>query len=201
MGRHLRGGRRQQHRHPGLLLAGRSARVPRRGHDHVGLGQPGALRPRRQRADGLRAGTRLDRNRFRHGDWLSGQLLAAQSKDTYTVVVHATVTSALDTALAPCAAAGAGHGYFNAAVLTSGSDRFDAQACAPITPLSGPAPSPTPPSAPSNPTSANTPGTLPFTGLALRREVLFGVALCAIGTAFVLVSRRRRSRRALSHGV
>ena len=79
---------------------------------------------------------------------LSGQLLAAQSKDTYTVVVHATVTSALDTALAPCAAAGAGHGYFNAAVLTSGSDRFDAQACAPITPLPGPAPSPTPPSAP-----------------------------------------------------
>jgi len=132
---------------------------------------------------------------------VSGQLLAAQSKDTYTIVVHATVTSGLAPDAAACAAAGPGHGYFNAAVLTSGSDRFDAQACAPITPLPGPAPSPTPPSSPSDPSTPTTSGTLPFTGLALKHEVLFGAALCAIGTALVLVSRRRRTRRGLSHGV
>ena len=74
----------------------------------------------------------------------SNQLLAAQSKDTFTIVVGATVTSSLAAAATACNATGPGHGYFNSAVLTSGSDRFSAQACAPITPFPSLVSSPVP---------------------------------------------------------
>jgi hypothetical protein len=119
----------------------------------------------------------------------SNQPLAAQSKDTYTLIVGATVTSSLAAADAACSASGSGHGYFNSAILTSGSDQFSAQACDPITPL---------PVLAASPSSASPPdisGTLPFTGLMLTHEPLFGAALFGVGGALVLVSRHRRARR------
>jgi hypothetical protein len=81
----------------------------------------------------------------------SKQSLPAMSKDTYTLVVGATVTNGLAQGATACSASGAGHGYFNAAMLTSGSDTFSAQACDPITPLPGGGPSPGPSAAPLSP--------------------------------------------------
>ncbi len=116
----------------------------------------------------------------------SNQLLSAQSKDTFTIVVGATVTGSLAAAATACNATGPAHGYFNSAVLTSGSDQFSAQACAPITPLPVLTSSPPPP---------NPSGPLAITGLALSHEPLFGAALFGMGAALVLVSRRRRTPR------
>ena len=45
----------------------------------------------------------------------SNQLLAAQSKDTFTIIVGATVTTGLAAAATVCNATGSGHGYFNSA--------------------------------------------------------------------------------------
>jgi hypothetical protein len=127
----------------------------------------------------------------------SNQLLPAQSKDTYTIVVGATVTSGLSAVATACNASGAGHGYFNAATLTSGSDSFKAQACDPITspPSVNPSPgAPTPGAlSPQAPASS---GLLAFTGLLLSQEILFAAAFLGMGAILVLVSKRRRSRRA-----
>jgi hypothetical protein len=78
----------------------------------------------------------------------SDQLLAAHSKDTYTIVVAATVTSSLAAGAAACSTAGSGSGFFNTASLTSGSDQFRAQACDPITPLPNAPTQPAPPAPP-----------------------------------------------------
>jgi hypothetical protein len=120
----------------------------------------------------------------------SNQMLPVQSKDTFTIVVGATVTASLAAAATGCNATGPAHGYFNSAVLTSGSDQFSAQACAPITPLPVLTSSP-----PSSPPSPNSSGPLAITGLALSHELLFGAALFGMGAALVLVSRRRRQPR------
>ncbi len=128
----------------------------------------------------------------------SNQVLAAQSKDTYTIVVGATVTASLAASATACDTTGSGHGYFNSAVLSSGSDQFSAQACDPITPLPSLASSPISPTVLGSESSQLPPdssGTLPFTGLQLNHEPLFGGALFAMGAALVLASRRRRARR------
>jgi fimbrial isopeptide formation D2 family protein len=90
----------------------------------------------------------------------STQLLAPRSKDTYTVVVGVTVASGLAPDVTACSATGPGHGYFNAATLTSGSDQFGAQACAPIMPPAPPSSTPPPTVAPPTP-STGPPSTTP----------------------------------------
>jgi hypothetical protein len=126
----------------------------------------------------------------------TNQQIPAQSKDTYTVVVGATVPSGLADAALACSTAGPGHGYFNAATLTSGSDRASAQACASITPTPSPAPAPTP--APTTPAPPPPSGPLPVTGLILKHFVVTALALLGGGIALVGLSRRNRSRRRAS---
>ena len=119
--------------------------------------------------------------------------LPAQSKDTYTIVVGATVPADLAPETLACSAAGAGHGYFNSATLTSGSDQFKADACDSIAPTpptlaaavspAAPAPAAPPPSAP-----------LAITGLMLSLDALAAAALFGVGGALVFVSRRPRRR-------
>jgi fimbrial isopeptide formation D2 family protein len=123
----------------------------------------------------------------------TNQPLAARSIDTYTVSVGVTVASGVPPQATACSAAGPGHGYFNSATMTSGSDSFSANACAAIvapTSLSPTAVATAAPAAPSAPK-----GPLPFSGLALAHEVLNAAALIFIGGALVALSGRRRSRR------
>jgi hypothetical protein len=123
----------------------------------------------------------------------SNMTLAAQSMDTYTLVVGVTVTSSVATDALMCnSSAGAGHGYFNSATMTSGSDQFTAEACADITPVTAPpAPSPPPPAAvtPSAPAAP-----LAFTGFLLSHFLIAAALLLALGTALIVISRRRRTR-------
>jgi hypothetical protein len=121
----------------------------------------------------------------------TNRALPPQSKDTYTLVVGATVTANLPADAAACSAAGAGHGYFNSATVTSGSDQFRADACAPITPLPAPGspaaePPPAAPSAPSGP--------LPFTGLVATWYGIAALALLGTGALLLVVARRGRRR-------
>jgi hypothetical protein len=118
--------------------------------------------------------------------------IAAQSKDTYTVVVGATVPVGLAAGTMACSSAGTGHGYFNSATLTSGLDQFNAEACDPIMPTATPPPG-VPPASPSAPSAPS--GTLAFTGLILSRYVGTAVALLGVGAALVVGGRRRRSSR------
>jgi fimbrial isopeptide formation D2 family protein len=68
------------------------------------------------------------------GDTLAtDQVLPAGSKDTYRVVVTASVPVTVDDELT-CSPAGAGHGFFNEATVFSGGDSMTATACADIEP-------------------------------------------------------------------
>jgi hypothetical protein len=120
----------------------------------------------------------------------TNQPLAASSKDTYTLVVGATVTSSVAAGALACSAAGPGHGYFNSATMTSGEDQFGAQACADITP-----PPPASTSPPATLASTGLTGVLPFTGLILSHYHLVAALLLGAGTTLVVASRRRRRRR------
>jgi hypothetical protein len=116
----------------------------------------------------------------------SNQTLAAMSKDTYTLVVGTTVSSTVAADAVDCnATAGAGHGFFNAATMTSGGDTFNAQTCASITPL--PTPTPAPP-----PAQLAATGPLPLTGMILNHYLLLVALLAGAGTSLVVASRRRR---------
>jgi hypothetical protein len=119
----------------------------------------------------------------------TNQTLAASSKDTYTLVVGATVTSSVAADALACSAAGPGHGYFNSATTTSGGDRFGAQACAGITPTPPSSTSPHATLAATGPT-----GVLPLTGLILSHYLLVAALLLGVGTTLVVASRRRRPR-------
>jgi hypothetical protein len=119
----------------------------------------------------------------------TNQTLAASSKDTYTLVVGATVTSGVAADALACSAAGPGHGYFNSATMTSGADQFGAQACANITPTPQPSTSSHAILASTGPT-----GVLPFTGLILSQYLLVAALLLGVGTTLVVASRRRRPR-------
>jgi len=120
----------------------------------------------------------------------TNQTLAAMSKDTYTLVVGVTVSSSVSAGALGCSAAGGGpgHGFFNAATMTSGGDTFNAQACANITPTP-PAPTPEPP-----PARLASTGPLPFTGMILSHYLLVAALLLGAGTTLVVGSRRRRLR-------
>ena len=117
------------------------------------------------------------------------QTLAASSKDTYTLVVGATVTSSVAGDALACSAAGPGHGYFNSATMTSGEDQFGAQACADIRPTS-----PTSTSPHATLASTGITGVLPFTGLILSQYLLVAALLLGVGTTLAVASRRRRRR-------
>jgi hypothetical protein len=135
----------------------------------------------------------------------SNMTLAAQSMDTYTLVVGVTVTSSVATDALTCSSsgAGAGHGYFNSATMTSGSDSFNAEACADITPLPPPpAPPPAPPvhpavvptpAAPKPPPPVPT-GVLAFTGGVFGLFLIIAAILLIAGTALIVTSKRRRAR-------
>jgi hypothetical protein len=120
----------------------------------------------------------------------TNQTIAPQSKDTYTIVVGATVPASVSPDSLACSAAGAGHGFFNSATLTSGVDRFNAEACESVMPTPNPPVSPTAPS----PAVTAPSGVLAFTGLLLGHYLLAAAALVVVGAACVLVARRRRSR-------
>jgi hypothetical protein len=117
----------------------------------------------------------------------TNQTLAASSKDTYTLVVGATVSSSVAAGALACSAAGPGHGYFNSATMTSGEDRFGAQACAGIAPTPPSSTSPHATLAATGPT-----GVLPLTGLILSHYLLVAALLLGVGTMLVVASRRRR---------
>jgi hypothetical protein len=131
----------------------------------------------------------------------TNQLLAASSKDTYTLVVDATVTSGVAAGALACSAAGPGHGYFNAATMTSGEDQFGAQACADITQTNPPSTSPPgSTSPPATLASTGSTGVLPFTGLILSHYLLVAALLLGVGTMLVVASsRRRRSGKRVVH--
>ncbi|HKE71996.1 MAG TPA: hypothetical protein VKB57_00165 [Acidimicrobiales bacterium] len=117
----------------------------------------------------------------------TGRSLVAHSRDSYTLIVGATVTSGVaDSALA-CSTAGRGHGWFNSATLTSGADRFSAAACAPIVRTPLPPPVRPPVLRPQAPGAA---GTLPFTGLILVHGLVAAAVLLCVGTALLLARRR-----------
>ena len=59
--------------------------------------------------------------------------LAAGATDKYVLVFTVTVPLGLDPAVLDCTVAGAGHGYFNGATLTSGADTITDDACGPVT--------------------------------------------------------------------
>jgi hypothetical protein len=121
----------------------------------------------------------------------TGRLLPPRSKDTYTVVIAATVSSGLAADNASCTSA-PGHGWFNAASLTSGEDSFAAHGCDSITLASGPAPAPpAPPAAPAGPTP---PATLPFTGVPVQEFLLWATLLMGSGALFLMLARTRRRR-------
>jgi hypothetical protein len=119
----------------------------------------------------------------------TNQTLAASSKDTYTLVVGATVTSSVAGDALACSAAGPGHGYFNSVTMTSGEDQFGARACAGIAPTVPPSTSPHATLAATVPT-----GVLPLTGLILSHYLLVAALLLGVGTTLVVASRRRRPR-------
>jgi hypothetical protein len=124
----------------------------------------------------------------------TNETIAAQSKHTYTIVVGATVPAGLPPETTACSSAGAGHGFFNSATLSSGMDQFSADACDPIMPSVVPPPVPPPsPVTPSPVTPAAT-GVLAFTGLLLSHYLLAAAALAGVGFALVLLAKRRRSK-------
>jgi hypothetical protein len=122
----------------------------------------------------------------------TGRLLPARTKDTYTVVIAATVSSTLAADNASCTSA-PGHGWFNAASLTSGEDSFAAHGCDPITIASGPAP-PAPPAPPAAPAGPTPPATLPFTGVPVQEFLLWAILLLGSGALFLMLARTRRRR-------
>jgi uncharacterized surface anchored protein len=119
--------------------------------------------------------------------------LPAGNKDTYTVTVTADIDQHIDTALLACSADGAGHGFFNAATMTSGDDVSRVSACAAgaahgvggVSTSKPPTPSPSP--SPSH-------GTKPLasTGSNVVLVGAVGALLIAIGALMVLGTLRRR---------
>jgi large repetitive protein len=119
----------------------------------------------------------------------TGRLLPPRTKDTYTVVIAATVSSGLSADRASCTGA-PGQGWFNAASLTSGKDTFAAHGCDPITIPSGPA-APAPPAPPAGPTP---PTALPFTGVPVEQFLLSAIVLLCSGALLLMLVRVRRRR-------
>jgi hypothetical protein len=125
----------------------------------------------------------------------SNRPLPAQTKDTYTIVVGATVTSSVAADAMACSSAGSGHGYYNSAALTSGSDQSSAEACDGITALVVEPPPASPAPVSPSPASPAPSATLPMTGVMLNRDVEAAAGLLGLGAALIVLSTRRRARR------
>ena len=126
-----------------------------------------------------------------HSSLADGVTLPAGNTDTYYVTIGAVIDQNINTTLLACSSAGAGHGFFNAAAMTSGDDVTQVSACAPgaahgvggVT-TSKPAPSPSP-----------SHGTEPLatTGSNVRLVGVVGVLLVAVGGLMVVGTVRRRN--------
>jgi LPXTG-motif cell wall-anchored protein len=111
----------------------------------------------------------------------SGRPLAAGHTEVWTVTVGLLVTAQVDEADLACSPTeGAGHGLFNGAVLSSGSDRFPDSACAPVLPQL--------------PTLPFDPPTLAYTGAQPSGWLLAGLALLGGGLLLVAFRTRRTGR-------
>jgi hypothetical protein len=117
----------------------------------------------------------------------TGRLLPARSKDSYTVVVGATVSAGLSADNAACTG-GPGHGWFNSAGMSSGSHTSNARGCAAITLT----PAPPPPVAPAGPP----PPTLPVatSGAPMEQDLLLASVLLGSGALLLLLAWRLRRR-------
>lgn len=111
----------------------------------------------------------------------TGRPLLSHQTEVWTVSVDLTVTERVTADTMQCLRPGApGHGLFNAAMLTSGSDEFPGSACAPV-----------PPQLPTLPFD---PPTLAFTGAQVIGWFLAGLALIGVGVLLVPFRRRRAPR-------
>lgn len=111
----------------------------------------------------------------------TGRPLASGQTEVWTVTVELTITERVAADTMACAQPDeAGHGLFNSAVLTSGSDEFPDSACAPV-----------PPQLPTLPFD---PPILASTGVQAAGWLLAGSALVAAGLLLFPFRRRRAPR-------
>jgi hypothetical protein len=115
---------------------------------------------------------------------VTAQSLPAGATHVYTVVVHAKPTLFVADSDLACRAHDSGHGYFNGAVLTSGAEVLNADACAPIPTTDLPTLS-LPPDLP----------TLALTGTTVGGGMLAAFGLLMTGLFLLTVRRRRTSPR------
>jgi hypothetical protein len=132
--------------------------------------------------------------------------LPATSKDTYTLVVAATVGADIPAGDLECNGT-PGHGWFNSATMTAGTDPT-VDACDPITPPTTPTTPTTPPTAttPTTPTTTTTPTTpttpappttppsppLSNTGVPVAQWAIDAALLIGAGALLLLFARPRR---------
>jgi hypothetical protein len=128
-----------------------------------------------------------------HAALASGMTLPAGDTDTYVVTVHAVVDEQIDTSLLTCSTDGAGHGFFNAATMTSGDDVSRVSACA-AGAAHGVGGVTTSKPAPPSPSPSPSHGTEPLatTGSNVVLVGAVGALLVAIGGLLVLGGVRRR---------
>jgi LPXTG-motif cell wall-anchored protein len=106
----------------------------------------------------------------------SNVLLPGGATNVFTIAVVFSVNSSADSSTFKCSSAGAGHGLFNAAALTSG-DVYADTACVDITvkvPVK--------------------PAKIPSTGFENGSLIWVGAGLLGLGVLLLITVRRRRTR-------
>ncbi|HZE39706.1 MAG TPA: hypothetical protein VE172_12935 [Stackebrandtia sp.] len=128
----------------------------------------------RSAADGSGSGTSKPTANLRQ---VTGRELPADTMDTYTIVIDATVPAGLSADRARCGG-GPGHGWSNTASVTSGSRTVKAHACAAITTRGD--------------TAALDGDPLPITGTPIAKILNAAAVFLGAGMLLILTARKRR---------
>ena len=125
-----------------------------------------------------------------HDSLADGVTLPAGNTDIYYVTIGAVIDENVNTTVLACSPAGAGHGFFNAAAMTSGNDVTQVSACAAGAAHGVGGVTTTKPAPPSHGASPQPP--LATTGSNVWLVGAVGLLLVAVGGLLVVSGVRRR---------